>query len=158
MDVCPNLERARVASAHRGIYILWTQSGECRGISSGTLPEAPAVGDWVLIESATSRIREVLPRKTCIIRKKAGRAVEEQVIAANVDVMFIVMALDGDFSVRRLERYLVMAEESGASPVVILNKSDLCEDLVPRLNEVDRVTQAPVVVGEIRHLRVGGIV
>jgi len=98
------------------------------------------------MEPATGRIREVLPRKTCIIRKKAGRAVEEQVIAANVDVMFIVMAFDGDFNVRRLERYLVMAEESGASPVVILNKSDLCEDLVPRLNEVDRVTQAPVVV------------
>ena len=152
MNVCPDLEHARVASASRGIYILWTQSGaEVRGTLSGALLGAPAVerpatGDWVQFEANTGRIREVLPRKTCLIRKKAGRSTEEQVIAANVDVMFIVMALDGDFNVRRLERYLVMAEESGASPVIVLNKSDLCDDLVPRLNEIDRVTQAPVIV------------
>ena len=159
MDVCSNtphlFELARVASAHRGIYVLWTESGnganECRGTLSGALLDAPAVerpatGDWVRIERETGRIREVLPRKTCLIRKKAGRAFEEQVIAANVDVMFIVMALDGDFNVRRLERYLVMAEESGATPVVVLNKSDLCDDLIPKLNEIDRVTQAPVIV------------
>ena len=146
MNVCPALERARVASASRGIYILWTSTGECRATLSGSMLDVPAVGDWVLIEPATGRIREVLPRKTCLIRKKVGRAVEQQVIAANVDVMFIVMALDGDFNIRRLERYLVLAVESGASPVVILNKSDLCDDLVPRLNDIDRVTQAPVVV------------
>ena len=151
MDVCPNnLERARVACANRGNYILWTESGaEIRGTLSRALLAAadyPSTGDWVLYESATGRIREVLPRKTCLIRKKAGRATEQQVIAANVDVVFIVMALDRDFNVRRLERYLVLAEESGASPVVILNKSDLCDDLVTRLSEVDRVTQAPVIV------------
>jgi ribosome biogenesis GTPase len=152
MDVCSNLEPARVACANRGIYILWTQSGlERQATLSGALLDAPAIerpatGDWVQLETSTGRIREVLPRKTCIVRKKAGRAVEEQVIAANVDVIFIVMALDGDFNIRRLERYLVLSEESGASPVIVLNKSDLCEDLVPRLNEIDRVTQAPVVV------------
>jgi ribosome biogenesis GTPase len=153
MDVCSNtLETARVASANRGIYILWTQAGdECRGTLSGALLDAsaaerPATGDWVQIETLTCRIREVLPRKTCLVRKKVGRVFEEQVIAANVDVMFIVMALDGDFNVRRLERYLIMAEESGASPVVVLNKADLCDDLVPKLNEIDRVTQAPVIV------------
>lgn len=155
MDVCSDntiLETARVASANRGIYILWTQSGaECRGTLSGALLDTvpvdrPATGDWVQIETATGRIREVLPRKTCLIRKKAGRAVEEQVIAANVDVIYIVMALDGDFNIRRLERYLVMAEESGASPVVVLNKSDLCDDLAQRLNEIDQVTHAPAIV------------
>src|SRR5437660_85931 len=144
MDVCPNLDDARVACANRGIYTLWTQTGECRGTLSGALLDAPSIdrpatGDWVRYEPETGRIREVLPRKTCLIRKKAGRANEEQVIAANVDVMFIVMALDGDFNLRRLERYLIVAEESGATPVVVLNKSDLCEDLVPRLNEIDRV-------------------
>ncbi|HEY3741369.1 MAG TPA: ribosome small subunit-dependent GTPase A [Bryobacteraceae bacterium] len=153
MDVCSNnIETARVAYANRGTYILWTQTGaECRGTLSGALLDAPAIerpatGDWVRIETETGRIREVLPRKTCLMRKKVGRATEEQVIAANVDVMFIVMALDGDFNIRRLERYLVMAEESGASPVVVLNKSDLCNDLTPRLNEIDRVTHAPAIV------------
>lgn len=147
MDVSPDLEQARVASATRGIYILWTQSGsECRGTATGTMHDAPAVGDWVLFEPKTGRIREVLPRKTCLTRKKAGRTTEQQVIAANVDVMFIVMGLDGDFNIRRLERYLVIAQESGASPVIILNKSDLCEDLVPMLLAIDRITQAPVVV------------
>ena len=152
MEVCPNLDRARVACANRGFYLLWTPSGQvCQGTLSGALLDAPALerpatGDWVLIETPTGRIREVLPRQTCLIRKKAGRAVEEQVIAANVDVLFIVMALDADFNLRRLERYLVLAEESGASPVIVLNKSDLCDDLIGKMNEIDGVTQAPTVV------------
>ena len=147
MEASPILERARVASATRGIYNLWTQSGAvCRGTATGALHDAPAVGDWVQYDPATGRIHEVLPRKTCLIRKKVGRSTEQQVLAANVDVMFIVIALDGDYNVRRLERFLVMSKESGASPVIVLNKSDLCDDVLPRLTEIGLITQAPVVV------------
>ena len=147
MNVSFTLEQARVASATRGIYTLWTQAGaECRGTLNKFFPDPPAIGDWVMYDPETSYIHEVLPRKTALMRKKVGRATEQQVIAANVDIMFIVMALDGDFNLRRLERYLVVAEESGATPVVVLNKSDLCEDLVARLSEVDALTQAAVVV------------
>src|SRR5258708_6593437 len=107
---------------------------------------SPAVGDWVQFDPSTGLIKEVFPRKPCLVRKKAGRATEHQVIAANVDVMFIVMSLDNDYSIRRLERWLIVAEDSGANPVIVLNKSDVCDDLVPKLNEIDKITQAPVVV------------
>ena len=147
MDVCSNFEKARVASANRGIYTLWTPSGaECRGTLNKFFDDPPAIGDWVTYEPQTGYIQEVLPRVTCLSRKKVGKSTEQQVIAANVDVMFIVMSLDNDFSVRRLERYLVVAEESGASPVVVLNKSDVCDDLAGRLKEIDAITQVPVVV------------
>ena len=140
-------QQARVASATRGIYTLWTESGaECRGTLNRFFTDPPAIGDWVLFDPETTYIQEVLPRKTTLTRKKVGKTTEQQVIAANVDVMFIVMSLDHDFSVRRLERYLIVAEESGSSPVVVLNKSDVCEDLVTHLAEIDKVTQAPVVV------------
>ncbi len=145
------LEAGRVGTANRTAIRLWTASGEREAVLSGSMLEAhanerPVTGDWVAFEPESGRIRVVLPRRTCLSRKKAGKAYEEQVLAANVDVMFIVMGLDGDFNVRRLERYLMLAEESGADPVVVLNKSDLCEDLAARIHEVDGVTHAPVVV------------
>jgi ribosome biogenesis GTPase len=144
------LEAGRVALAVHGRCRIWTASGEREAVLSGTLLDAPAherpvTGDWVGIEPETARIRAVLPRRTCVSRKKAGKATEEQVLAANVDVLCVVMGLDGDFNLRRLERYLVLAEESGCEALVVLNKSDLCGDLAARMREVDRVTQVPVV-------------
>jgi ribosome biogenesis GTPase len=149
-SVWNGLEAGRVAMASRGMCRLWTASGEREALLSGALVgalanERPATGDWVAFEPDSGRIRAVLPRRTCLSRKKPGRAYEEQVIAANVDMMFVVMGLDGDFNPRRLERYLVLAEESGAGQVVALNKSDLCEDLLARVREAGRVTHAPLI-------------
>ncbi|BCS34316.2 putative ribosome biogenesis GTPase RsgA [Luteitalea sp. TBR-22] len=93
----------------------------------------PAVGDWVALKPAgaaeeMARIVDVLPRRGRFVRKAAGTAAEAQVVAANVDVVFLVSGLDHDFSVRRIERYLLAAMEGGASPVIVLNKADLPRD------------------------------
>lgn len=102
--------------------------------------QLPAVGDWVAVRlepgGRRGRIVAVLPRRSQFSRKAAGDVTDEQVVAANVDVVFIVMALDADFSVRRLERYLLLARESGAQPVVLLTKPDLCADVAGRLGDV----------------------
>ncbi|MFN7993364.1 MAG: ribosome small subunit-dependent GTPase A [Bryobacteraceae bacterium] len=145
------LEAARVVRAIRGVCRIWSASGERDAVLSGSLLKAPAsehpvTGDWVAVEPANGRIRAILPRKSCISRKKAGKEYAEQVLAANVDVLLIVMGLDGDFNPRRLERYLVLAGEGGASPVLVLNKSDVCEDVPARVREVNRITSAAVIV------------
>ena len=91
----------------------------------------PAVGDWVVVEpveDSDARIHAVLPRVSRFSRRAAGDATEEQVVAANIDIVFLVGGLDGDFNPRRIERYLVVAWESGATPVVVLNKADLVDD------------------------------
>ena len=151
MDECPSSDNpisiARVACAGRGAYLLWTDSGEERLANlTGTFAETPVVGDWVRYEAATNRIRELIPRKNRLARKKVGRATEEQVMAANVDVLLLVMALDHDFNIRRMERYLILAAETGAAPVIVLNKSDQCADLKARLKEIEGITKAPVAV------------
>jgi ribosome biogenesis GTPase len=114
-------------------YTIITEGGDFRGrTSSKVLGEgAPAVGDWVVVKlSETANIIiKVLPRTGCISRKVAGKVVQEQVIAANVDLIFIVMGLDNDFNLRRLERYLAMTSASGAHPVVLLNKADAVDDV-----------------------------
>ncbi len=96
---------------------------------AGGSADLPAVGDWVAFSHRSDHdsaiIRAVLPRRTKLSRKAAGRRSQEQVVAANVDTVFLVMGLDGDFNLRRLERLLVTAWESGARPVVVLNKADL---------------------------------
>src|SRR6185503_13103556 len=100
----------------------------------------PAVGDWVALETpetgGDARIRAVLPRASRFSRRAAGNPTEEQVVAANVDVVFLVSGLDGDFNPRRIERYLVTAWESGASPVILLNKADLVDDAATSVAEV----------------------
>ena len=91
----------------------------------------PVVGDWVAFardSDGTGLIHALLPRATCLSRKVAGKRTTEQVVAANVDTIFLVMGLDGDYNLRRLERFAVMAWESGAQPVVVLTKADLAED------------------------------
>jgi ribosome biogenesis GTPase len=104
-----------------------------------------AVGDWVAVRVAsdkrTGTIATVLPRRSQFSRKVAGELTEAQVVAANIDVVFIVMGLDGDYNLRRLERYLLLAYESGARPVVLLSKADLTPDVASIVREVQAVAQ-----------------
>ncbi len=130
---------ARVIAEHRSGYRVQTDTDECPARISGKLrhqaashADLPAVGDWVVVRSATkaseATIHRVLPRKSKFSRKVAGGRTEEQVVAANVDTVWIVSSLDQDFSLRRIERYLTLAWESGANPVIVLTKSDLSGD------------------------------
>jgi len=100
----------------------------------------PAVGDWVAVREMAGDdmllIDEVLPRRSRFVRRAAGQVTEAQVVAANVDVVFLVSGLDQDFNVRRIERYLLTALDGGASPVIVLNKADLRPDLAPALAEL----------------------
>jgi ribosome biogenesis GTPase / thiamine phosphate phosphatase len=146
------LEPARVAVEHRGAYLVYTERGERQAELSGRLRHAvdergelPAVGDWVAVAdpegAERALVQAVLPRRTKFSRMAAtdhGQTVE-QVVAANVDVVFLTAGLDGDFDVRRLERYLTLGWESGASPVVVLTKADLCDDVEAALLEAESV-------------------
>jgi ribosome biogenesis GTPase len=143
------LRPARVLAQHRHSYSLWTTSGEADGEIAGALlyrAEAgglPVVGDWVAMRQYAPTdlaiITDVLPRKTKFSRKASGSVAEEQVIAANIDLLFIVCGLDHDYNLRRLERYLVATGQSGAQPIIVLNKADLCTDLTTRVAEVDAI-------------------
>lgn len=140
---------ARVLAQHRHSYSLWTSAGEADAEVAGALlyrAEAgglPVVGDWVAVRqyapTDVAIITDVLPRKTKFSRKASGQVEEEQIIAANIDVLFTVCGLDHDYNLRRLERYLVAASQSGAEPVVVLNKADLCDDLQGRVAEVKAI-------------------
>lgn len=137
------LAPARVAIQHRGAYDLIGEAGELRASAATRLvklDELPAVGDWVGLDPATNLVEVVLDRRTSISRKEVMHAVREQVLAANIDVAFLVQALPLDFNVRRLERYLAMAWESGAEPVVVLTKADLVDDVQPYLDDVEAAT------------------
>jgi len=144
-------EIGRVALENRHQYLLYTTSGEVIGETTGRLlhfadtpADLPKVGDWVAFQPFPEEekviIHEVLPRKSIFSRKIVGRKVEEQVVATNVDMVFIVQGLDNDFNLRRLERYLVMIFEGNSNPVVVLNKVDLCADLENKIAEVKTVT------------------
>jgi ribosome biogenesis GTPase / thiamine phosphate phosphatase len=141
---------ARVAVEFNHLYRVYVDGAEVEAVVSGRLKhhaesrgELPAVGDWVVVrkrlDEDIASIVHVLPRRSRFSRKVAGGVTEEQVVAANVDVVFLVMALDADFSQRRLERYLLVARESGADPVVLLTKPDLGADLPARMAEVATV-------------------
>ncbi|MEO8098382.1 MAG: ribosome small subunit-dependent GTPase A [Acidobacteriota bacterium] len=102
----------------------------------------PVTGDWVAVrqlDQGTLLIEEVLPRKSKIARRAAGRDGQEQVLAANVDMAFLVAGLDGDFNVRRLERYLAIVYDGGVQPVVVLNKSDMCADIGAAVSKANGV-------------------
>lgn len=141
---------ARVASASRERFVVWTQAGELQAVMSGELRHSgrtwPAVGDWIALRPGTAAIEHVFERKTFLSRKQPGRPIQEQALAANIDVLFIVSGLDRDFNERRIERYLVIAEQSGARPVILLNKVDLADTLVldQILNRLPVSTGAPV--------------
>jgi len=147
----PDHVPARVAVEFNHLYRVYVDGGDLDAVVSGRLKhhamsrgELPAVGDWVVArkrpEEDRASIVHVLPRRSRFSRKVAGSVTDEQVVAANADVVFLVMALDGDFSPRRLERYLLLARESGASPVVLLTKPDLSADLPAQVAEVVGVT------------------
>jgi ribosome biogenesis GTPase / thiamine phosphate phosphatase len=152
----PVLVPARVAREDRDRYVLLVPGGECPAVLAGRMrheahhaEELPAAGDWVAIRTepgSAAVIVAVLPRASVFLRTRPGDATEAQVIAANVDTVFVVVGLDGDFNPRRIERYLLATWESGASPVVVLNKADLADDLAARLAEVGAVAPGVPVI------------
>ncbi len=134
----------RVSAQHRGEYDVLTRAGEERARVTGKLrheaasgADLPAVGDWVALREQS--IQGVLPRRSAFQRKVNLGAAEAQVLAANLDSIFVVTGLDADFSARRLERYLTLAWESGATPVVVLTKADLCDDPQALLLDAEQV-------------------
>ncbi len=138
---------ARVVEEQRAVYRVACEAGELLAEVAGHLRHmaaaaatVPAVGDWVLIEPRLSEgratIHEVLPRKTKFSRKAAGRETEEQVVAANIDTVLLMTSLNADLNLRRIERYLATIWESGAEPVVVLGKADLCDDAAPSIEAV----------------------
>lgn len=145
------LQPARVVFEGRSDYRVLTECGEIPATLTGKLlhssdgrDELPVVGDWVavaILDESPKRalIYAILPRASVFSRKEAGKRLREQPVAANIDTVFITMGLDGDFSLRRVERYLALAWESGAEPVVLLTKSDLCPDVATCISEVEQV-------------------
>ena len=156
------LVAGRVALEHNHVFRVLTAGGERLAEAAGTLKheagarvDLPVVGDWVALrldpKGGRSLIRRVLTRQSWFSRKVAGRTTEEQAVAANIDTVFVVFALDDRFTLRGIERYLVVACQSGASPVVVLNKADIAIDLAGR----EAATRAaaggvPVVVTSVR--------
>jgi ribosome biogenesis GTPase / thiamine phosphate phosphatase len=140
---------ARVAVQHRGAYVVCTETGDLSAEPSGRLRHEaeqgglPVAGDWVVIrphdDASGAIVHAVLPRRTAISRKAAFLATEEQVLGANIDVVFLVSGLDGDLNMRRLERYLATIWNSGAEPVIVLTKPDLADDLESALLSVSSV-------------------
>lgn len=145
------VQPGRVAIEFNHNYRVYIDGGEIEAVAAGRLKhhagsraELPAVGDWVAVRKRAGEdrgaIQGILPRHSKFSRHAAGSVTDEQVVAANADVVFLVMALDQDFSVRRLERYLLLARESGASPVVLLTKPDVADDLPARMRDVGAVS------------------
>jgi ribosome biogenesis GTPase / thiamine phosphate phosphatase len=148
----------RVALEHKNTYILYTEHGELSAEVTGKIryrasgrEDFPAVGDWVVISARDSEnratIHAVLPRKSKLSRKTVGSKTQEQIVATNIDTVFLVCGLDGDFNLRRIERYLVLVWESGANPVILLNKADLCDDVERCRDEVEEIALGvPIIV------------
>ena len=134
---------ARIFRAHADFFRVHGHDFECEAKLSGRIrhdaasaEELPTVGDWVAVSRADlemGRIEACLERRSALRRKVAGRRTEAQVVAANVNRVLIVMAMDGDFNLRRLERYLTAVRESGAEPAIVLNKQDLCDDVTAKV-------------------------
>ena len=168
---------ARVAEENREMYRLLSESGEFMAEVSGKFrheitarADFPAVGDWVLASTRSGEGRAtihcVLNRKSKFSRKIAGKKTEEQVVAANIDVVFLVSSLNSEFNLRRIERYVTLAWESGARPVIVLNKSDLSENAAALRSEAQAAATGVTVVltsafggegiSEIRTIMQGG--
>ncbi len=146
------LDLGRVSFAVHEQYRIYLESGEFEAAPAGRLrwgDDLPVVGDWVAarrIERGLVLIEAVLPRRTQFSRRAAGRAAEQQVVAANIDLAAVVCGLDGDFNLRRLERYLTLVRDSGAVVLVVLNKADICETVAERLMAVTRLgADVPVI-------------
>lgn len=140
----------RVVIEYRNSYRVYTEQGEQTASVAGKLrhgatgsQDFPAVGDWVVLQSReheqTATIHAILPRTSQFSRKVAGITTDEQIIATNVDTVLLVSGLDGDFNLRRIERYLILVWESGATPVIVLNKADVCPNLEHQLAAVTAI-------------------
>ena len=141
-------EAGRIAVENKNNYVILSTHGVLQGEVSGKLQytsqteaELPKVGDWVVMQVFDQQaiIHEVLPRQTKFTRGAAGKANEEQIVATNIDALLIVQSVDGNYNLRRLERYLVMAYEGKIEPVIVLSKVDLANDLPQKLQEVSTV-------------------
>ncbi len=149
---------ARVTEQHRDLYKVVSEKGELQaGVSGNFIYRAndnsdfPAVGDWVMIDrlddsAGNAVIHHILRRKSVFERKAAGTGNSIQIVAANIDIIFICMSLNADFNLRRIERYLSIAWNSMATPVIVLTKADLCEDVDQRLLEISKVSVGTDVV------------
>jgi ribosome biogenesis GTPase / thiamine phosphate phosphatase len=147
---------ARVVSQQRGLWRVVGDFEECWAEPSGKFRKEseaggdwPAVGDWISAELRPEKqnalIQSVLTRRSRFVRKVAGKQIAEQVIVANIDAALIVAALDGDFNVRRIERYLAQCWESGARPAIVLNKADACAESEQLVAEIEGIAMgAPV--------------
>lgn len=155
----PDLYLARVIAQYKDLYKVATEKVDLIAEISGKIryttseqSDYPAVGDYVLIDrddplQGNAIIKNLIPRKSVFIRRAAGTSHDKQVVAANIDTVFICMSLNNDFNLRRLERYLAITWDSGASPVIVLTKSDLCSDLPGKLEEIYTVAgKADVIV------------
>lgn len=142
--------RARVISQERGFYRVRYEEEERLAEISGklrhqanTASDYPAVGDYVVAtwpdDGSNSIIESIFPRKSAFIRKAAGKNNEEQIVAANIDTVFVCMSVNKNFNLRRLERYIATSWDSGAIPVVVLTKADLCDDLEQKIAEAKSV-------------------
>jgi ribosome biogenesis GTPase len=150
-----DVRAGRIAIEFNQIFRVYVEDGEVDAVTAGRLKhrassraELPAVGDWVAVRQRPEDgavIVGVMPRRTAFTRRAAGEPTGEQVVAANVDVVFVVMGLDRDYNPRRLERYLLMARESGAAPVILLTKPDLSPDLSAHIRDVTTLAGGIVV-------------
>jgi ribosome biogenesis GTPase len=140
----------RVLSQQRGLWRVAGDFEECWAEPSGKFRKEsegggdwPTVGDWVSLElqagQTSALIQHILPRRSRFVRKVAGKQIAEQVIVANIDVALIVVALDGDFNVRRIERYMAQCWESGARPAIVLNKADACAKTRDLASEIEGI-------------------
>lgn len=149
---------ARISEQHRDWYKAISTEGELLANISGKLSYQaqdnlgyPAVGDWVMIDRTDDRggnavIHHILRRRSAFVRKAAGTGGGSQIVAANIDFVFLCMSLNADFNLRRLERYIMVGWNSGATPVIVLTKADLCHDLEARLAEISTVSAGAEVV------------
>jgi len=148
----------RIAQEHKYKYIVYSEHGELKAEVSGRFrhrarsrSEFPAVGDWIALsarpDEGRATIHALLPRKSSFSRRAvlsggmpdSGGKTEEQVLAANVDTVFLVSGLDREFNLRRIERYLTVAWDSGATPITVLNKADVCPDVKGRIKQVESI-------------------
>lgn len=146
-----DLKPARITTVNRDNFIILNETGEVIAELTGKLlynaesrENFPAVGDWVLVnyfnEDSYAIIYDILQRKSLLKRKTAGKKIDYQLIAANIDTAFIMQSLDSNFNLRRMERYMVMVNESQIEPVILLSKSDLItsEELENRISEINK--------------------
>jgi ribosome biogenesis GTPase len=143
-------DAGRVLLEYNHLYRVYTEQGELLADVTGKLKheaisraDLPVVADWVVVEprpeEGKAAIQSVLPRQSKFVRKAAGSRTEEQIVGANIDTVFLVTSLNQDFNLRRLERYLLVALKSGARPVIVLSKADLCDEIEERIAELQTI-------------------